>query len=355
MKKAFIKKSVRVLLPVVVVSAILWFFFIREKNNTVYVSKAELKNRVVVRTVTASGSVSSTSEANLSFQAVGRVSKINIKEGDEVKKGQLLASEDASSHYQNVQYYKDALDIKIRQRDLFIDDYNANKETYGGDKRYNIKLREYSEGVSQAEAAYNAQLALYPNYYIYAPFDGVATEVSKDVGETATIGEIILTVADLNNLIFKIKLDQEDYGLLKEGMLVEIRLDAYGDEVFNGKVLKLPYFVDSSTEQFEIEISIESKEEKPLMLGMKGDAYIILETSGNEVPSLTVDEVSYDESDNPYVWVLDRQKIKKQEVEFGIDGDVFVEIKNEIDKPILVSTKDAQKMIEGYKAKIINK
>jgi RND family efflux transporter MFP subunit len=354
MKKAVLIKYFKMLLPVLIVSAILWFFFIREKNNTVSVRKVELKNRVVARTVTASGSIRSNSEAELSFQTAGKIVKINVKEGDEVKKGQLLAYLDSTYQNETVQYYKDALDIKIRQKELFLDDYKANKTLYGGDKRYNMKLREYEEAVSQAEAAYQAQIAIVSNLYIYAPFNGIAIQVSKNSGETATIGESVITVADLKDLLFKIKVDQEDFGLLKKRMAAEVKFDSYENEVFIGKVLALPYYANTSTEQFDIEIKVASKKGKPLILGMKGDAYIILETSGGEVPSLTVDEVSYDESDNPYVWVLENGKIKKQIVEFGIEGDVFIEIKNVIDKPILVSTKETQKMIEGYKAKIIN-
>jgi RND family efflux transporter MFP subunit len=354
MKKASIIKYLKMSLPVLIVSAVLWFFFIREKNNTVFVRKVELKNRVVVRTVTASGSIASNLEAELSFQTAGKIAKINVKEGAEVKKGQLLAYLDSTYQNETVQYYKDALDIKIRQKELFLDDYKANKELYGGDKRYNMKLREYEEGVSQAEAAYQAQLAVVNNAYIYAPFNGTVTQIAKNTGETATIGESVITVADLKDLLFKIKVDQEDFGLLKKGMAAEVKFDSYENEVFIGKVLTLPYYANTSTEQFDIEIKIASKKGKPLILGMKGDAYIILETSGNEVPSLTVDEVSYDESDKPFVWVLENGKIKKQPVEFGIEGDVFIEIKNATDKTILVSSKETQKMVEGYKAKVIN-
>jgi len=354
MKKVIIKRYIKMLLPAIAVGVFLWLFFIREKNNTVFVRKVELKNRVVTRTVTASGSVASNSAADLSFQTAGKIYRINIKEGDEVKKGQFLASLDSTSQSQTIKYYKDALDIKIREYELFFDDYNANKDLYGGDKRYNIKLREYEEAVSQANAAYQAQLANLGNQYIYAPFSGVATQVNKSTGETATTGETVVTVADLNDLLFKIKVDQEDFGLLKEGMDVEVKLDSYPNEIFKGKVLKLPFYANTSTEQFDIQIKIEPIEGKSLILGMKGDAYIILETSGKEVPSLTVDEISYDESDKPYVWVLDNGKIKKQSVEFGIEGDIFIEIKNSIDKTILVTTKETQKMVEGYKAKIIN-
>jgi RND family efflux transporter MFP subunit len=354
MKKATIVKYTKMLLPALIVGAFLWFFFIREKNNTVYVRKVALVNRVVVRTVTASGSVVSNSEADLSFQSIGEITKVTVKEGDVVKKGQLLAALDNTSLSHTIQSYRDALDIKIREKELFVANMYENRKTLGGDKEYQIKLREYGEGVSQANAAYEAQVALLDNLSIYAPFNGIATNVYKGVGETAALGETAIKVADLNDTLFRINVDQEDFGLLKESMDVEVKFDSFKGDVFKGKVSKLPYYANTDTNQFDIDIKVNSSPGKPLVLGMKGDAYIILQTSVKEVPSLTVDEVSYDESDNPYIWVLDNGKIKKLPVDFGVEGDVYVEIKNTIDKTILVSSKDTQKMIEGYKAKIIN-
>jgi len=354
MKKLTLKKTIKTVLPVLIVAGVMWLLLGGDKNSTVLVRKVELRDRVVLRTVTAGGLIESKSQANLSFQSLGKLLSVNVAQGDEVKKWQFLASIDTSSQLQTVQYYKDALDIKLRQRELFLDDYKANKDLLGGDKRYNMKLKEYDESISQAQAAYQAQVAVLANSRIFAPFNGVAIEVTKIVGETAGVGETIITVADINNLIFKIKVDQEDYGLLKEGQDVEIKLDSYGDEVFKGKVLKLPLFANISTEQFDVEISVEQKSDKPVRVGMKGDAYIILETSGKEVRSLTVDDVSYDESDAPYVWVIKDEKLKKQPVEFGVEGDIYLEIRTEVPETIVISSKESQKMVEGYKAKIIN-
>jgi multidrug efflux pump subunit AcrA (membrane-fusion protein) len=137
-------------------------------------------------------------------------------------------------------------------------------------------------------------------------------------------------------------------------MDVEVKFDSFKGDIFKGKVSRLPFYTNNSTNQFDINIKVDPIPGKSLVLGMKGDAYVILQTTKTEVPSLTVDEVSYDESDNPYIWILDNGKIKKLPVEFGIEGDVYIEIKNAINKTILVSSKDNQKMVEGYKAIIIN-
>jgi RND family efflux transporter MFP subunit len=353
MKKIFKPRNIRRFLVFLAVCGV-FFFFLRNKNNTVLVRKAEVKNRVVNRTTTSSGTVRSKNEANLSFQSSGKIQRLLVKKGDEVKKGQLLARLDTFTQENTVQSYRDARDIKIRQRDLFVKDMYENQDTLGGEAQYDIKLREYNENVDQAEASYQVQLGTLRNMYIYAPFSATVTEVSKEESETATASEVVIKLADLSTIKLEIQVDQEDYGMLKEGQAVEIKLDSFKNVSFEGKVMKLPLYANESTDNFEVDIEITPKDGYNLRIGMQGDAYILLDTTGKEVPSLTFDEISYDEGDKPYVWVVESAKIKKMSIKMGIEGDVYSELKDANFKEVVVSAKDGQKMIEGYTAKVIN-
>ena len=354
MKKLGFFKKLKWPLVIVIILAIVWFFFIREKSLTVTVRKTSLQNRVVRRTLTASGIVKSNSQSDLSFQITGKVSKIYVSKGDQVTKGKLLASLNTSIQLQTIDSYKNAMDAETRIRDLFIRDMDKNKEALGGEDQYKIKLKEYGDNIDQAKASYYAALNGLSNMNIYAPFSGTITAVTKDPGETAAVGDPFLTLVDLNSLLFTAGVDQADYGLLRVGQAAEVKLDTFANQAFNGKVLSLPLFTSISTGNFDVDIAVEGVSDKQVRLGMLGDTNIILETTGVAVPSLTVDEVSYDEADKPYVWVIENQKIKRMPVEITIEGDIYVSIKNEISQTIVVSAVDGQKMIEGYTAKIIN-
>jgi len=329
-------------------------FFNSRSNLTASVRKVEVKNREVKRTISASGIVKSENQADLSFLANGVVSKVNVSEGDIVKKGQLLAYLDPSTQIQSVQSYKDARDIKIRQKELFEEEERTNKKLLGGQDSYDIKLREYEEALSQAEAGYQAQVSLLSNYYIYAPFDGSVVEVLKKEGETATVGVPVVKLADLNGIVFEVVLDQEDYGLVKEGQATEVELDSYENSVFMGSVNKLPLSADQSTGSFIVKIRFD-KDDKNVRLGMTGDAFMITDKTDGDVQSLTFNEISYDKDDKPFVWIVENGKLKKFYVEVGLEGDLYTEIKNDLGgKTVVVPAKEDSEIEEGFIAKIIN-
>ena len=330
-----------------------WFFLLRPKQLTSLVRKVEVENRVVSRTVSASGQIKADEQANLTFMSAGKISEIFVKKGEEVKKGQFMAYLDGSAQFQTVQSYRDARDVAIRNKELYEQEKETNIKSLGGEDAYNIKIRQLEELASQAEASYQAQLSILSNSYIYAPFDGTIIDVNKKVGETAIIGETVMTLANMNKFIFEISIDQEDYGYIKLGQPVKINLDSYASFDFNTKIDQLPLTANSSTGVFDIEIPVTGDTEHRLAIGMSGDAYIDVLTTGEAVRALTIDEIFYDISDNPFVWIVENGKLKKLPVELGVEGDIYTEIKTDVSE-VVIPAEDNQKLTEGYFAKIIN-
>lgn len=321
------------------------------KSKTVPMRKLNLENRVVIKTVSASGEVKSVNQADLAFPASQRITAVLVKKGDTVKKGALLATLENQSIYQTAKSYKDARDIALRQKELFERNKNDNTDTLGGSDQYNIRLREYDEDVSQAEAQYNAQLATLRNTYMYAPFEGTVVDVIKDAGESAVASETIIKIADLTKLQFEIGIDQEDYGQLKNGLIAEINLDAYPNFTFNGAVSEIPLYANSSS--FTAKVDFDATGDKNPLLGMTGDVKITSTTTGSEVKSLYYDEIFFDEQDRAYVWVVENDYISKFPIEIGLEGDIYTEVKTDINKQIVAPLTSDIEVKDGYKAKIV--
>lgn len=332
-------------------------YYTRDGVKTVMVKPVTIQNRIVEKTVSASGKVKSQNSAELSFNTTGRIQSINVKEGDTVQKGQLLAYLDANTVSQTIQTYKDARDIAIRDKELFVDSYQDDKDAIGGSIQYDINIRRYDEKISQSEAAYNAQKDSLRNSYIYAPFTGVVVDVQKEVGESASIGQTIFKLENLNNVIFEIELDQEDYGLVKLDQTAIIELDAYPNSSYGGKVSLLPMYANGNGgSNFIVEITLDPAKENTPLVGMTGDAKIITSRTGTEVSSLLYDEILFDDEDMPYVYVLNTTTglVEKQTIEIGLEGDIYTEVKSNLDKQIITGINDDIEVKEGYKAKLIN-
>lgn len=352
-KKNLFKKTKNILLLLLLIGII--FLYFKQKNSvTVLVRKIEVENREVRKTVTASGLVLSDKQADLSFLANGNISSILVSENENVTKGQLLAYINSYPQNQTIQSYKDARDIRLRQKELFENEKKSNSRLLGGDDSYDIKLREYEEALSQAEASYQAQLSLLSNYYIYAPFDGTVVNISKKEGEVVSAGVPVMTVADLEDIIFEVVLDQEDYSNVKEGQEAEVTLDSYDNHPFKGSVNNLSLYSDPVRGGFVEKVRFESNG-KSIKVGMVGDAFMITDKTDGEVPSLIFNEISYDESDKPFVWVLENNKVTKEYIEIGLEGDLYVEVKSDLSgKTVVIPAKDNLEIEDGYTAKIIN-
>jgi len=352
-KNNITKKIKNILIPVFII-ALIFLYFNRKNSVTVLVRRVSVEDREVQKTVSASGMVVSDKYADLSFLASGVITKIYVSENEQVKKGQLLGYVNSSIQNQTVQAYKDARDIRLRQKELFENEKKTNKRLLGGGDSYDIKLREYEEALSQAEASYQAQLSLLSNYYIYAPFDGTVVKLSQREGETATPGMSVITLADLDDIVFEVVLDQEDFSTVEEGQNVEIDLDSYENHTFLGKVSSMSLYSDPVKGGFVVKNIFESNG-KSIKAGMTGDAFMITDKTEGKVPSLIFNEISYDENGDPFVWVLEGKKVKKESVELGLEGDLYSEIKTDLNgKTILVPATDDTKIQEGYVARIIN-
>ncbi len=278
-------------------------YLVKKSNGHIKVESVETENVVVKQTVSASGSVISENEASLAFASMGRLEGLEVKKGDKLNKGDFIAYVSNYDSSQTSQAYKDARDISKKDLEIYIESYGSNMDAVGGEDEYYLNIARLKELISKAEASYQSTLGSLNNTYLYAPFDGTIIDTYKEIGEVVSVGANVVKIADLEDLIFEIEVDQEDFGILKIGQDVEITLDSYGEHVFTGVVRELPQYADETTTEFIVRISLMQSEEMPVLLGMKGDASIIVETSGDEVVALTFDTV-FKDNDQYYVWTM---------------------------------------------------
>lgn len=349
------KRKKLIIAIIVLIIVAVGAFLIFGHNGAIPVEQVTPQNRIVKRTIAANGTVKSLRSADMGFSLSGQISEISVEEGDEVEKGALLARIDNSSLWNDVQAAKDARDVALRDRELYIENYATNPDAVGGTDEYNIGLRRQNELVSRSEDQYQGALSALNKTYLYAPFAGTVIDVISIEGEVAGLGSPVVKLADLNQLIFEITVDQEDFGLLEKGMPVEITLDAYDGDTFEGTVLALPYYsqtTDSGGSDFTVTITIGNSP-KPVLYGMNGEAHIVLQNSSNEVQSLIFDSIFTDDSGNSYVWVLENGTVHRNDVETGIEGDVYTEVVTPLEgKTIVILVSQDSELQEGQKAKV---
>ncbi len=343
------KKLLILIAVILFVSGVgVYYFF---TNKKVSVEKATIYNEVVEKTIPASGEIVADDEADLAFANTGQISKINYKEGDSVEKGKIIATLNSYSVSQEAKATKDARDIALRNKDLFLEDHKDDPD-YFKSEEYKIRLRKYDEYISQAEAKYRSVLGNLTNLYIKTPFSGTIININKDVGEVAGAGEVVVKLANLDDLYMQVYLDQEDFGQVHVGQQATVKLDSYEDTTYDATVTKLSDYAkidESGDKSFEANLKIEPQKGKPILLGMTGDVSIIVDKTSKPVMALDYDVIQYDKDDKPFIWVADGKILKKQYIDLGLEGDVLTEIKNDISNVAVIIPPEKPELKEGMK------
>lgn len=327
--------------------------FARSKGDVALVTPVEIENVVVEKTVSGTGTVTSENEVNLSFPITGRITEINVSKGDFTEASATLARVDGSSAYFTAQSRQEALDAAKRDVSIYIENYETNPNAVGGRDEYELNVKKLKDLVDVAEANYNAAWSGLNSYYISAPFGGTVLDVNGKIGEAAVAGSTIIKLADLDKLIIEVELDQEDFSFVRLEQNVEISLDAYPESSMFGKVVDMPLFVDSADqESFVVKIAITENNELPVLLGMDGDVSIQIASTVEEVPALTFDQIYYDEDEKSYVWVNSDGTLTKKYIDVGLEGDIYTELKSEINEQLVAPANTEQDLEEGMQVKL---
>ncbi|MGD0568148.1 MAG: efflux RND transporter periplasmic adaptor subunit [Candidatus Sulfotelmatobacter sp.] len=288
-------KKIAIAAGVVVLLAIMVGFTVHQSGkNVVTVQTGKVQRQDLSSVVSASGEIRPKTYVNIGANAFGKITHLLVKEGDRVKKGQLLAqlenvqsSADVNANEASVQAAQtDAIAadaaLKTSQADLerAKADYDRNKLDWDRaqslfkdglisksdfDSRKNAwatadaGLVQAQARVAQAKAqkdsadkhiAQNqATLIRFADVlqkatYV-APYDGVITNLPVREGETVVMGiqnspgSTLMTLADMSVITAEVKVDETDIVNVRLGQPAEVTIDAIPKKVFHGTVSQI--------------------------------------------------------------------------------------------------------------------
>lgn len=186
---------------------------------------------------------------NISTSTPNRIKQILVDVGSRVSQGQKVVILD---------------DVNIEQLRVRLE--NAERE-------YNraLKLLEIGGGTQQSvdqlktelDASRRQYSNMIENTVLVSPISGVVTARNYDPGDMT--GSLpILTIEQVQPVKVIVNVSESDYPKIKKGMHVDIRLDTYGDEVFDGVVDLIHPTVDPMTRTFTVEILIANRDNRVL-------------------------------------------------------------------------------------------
>src|SRR6266699_410458 len=191
----------------------------REKG--IEVRFEQVGRRDLVAAVTASGKIQPKKKVDISADITGRITRIAVREGDFVQKGQFLLQIDPTIYQANLQRAQTASDIS-----------EAN-------------LTASQHLVEQSRAGLQEARDQLAKTHLLAPMAGRVTRLAVEEGEVAVPGTfsretgLLLTISDLSVIQTKVQVDETDVVRLHLGDSVEVTIDAFPDTTFIGRVTKV--------------------------------------------------------------------------------------------------------------------
>ncbi|MFN3871755.1 MAG: efflux RND transporter periplasmic adaptor subunit [Ignavibacterium sp.] len=377
-KKLFIFGGLGLLLVILLIVV----FAAGSKENIILVTTEKVSKRTITQTVAATGTIEPEFKVVITPEVTGEIIELPVKEGDQVRKGQLLIRIKGDQYKAQKEQLEAGLQsakasLKIREAELqkITSDYNRIKELHAKNLASDAEKETAEANYLTAKASYDAAVAnvmqsearlkevlesLYKTT-IYSPMDGIITSLNVELGERVlgsgfTQGTEIMTVSDLKNIEAVVEVDENDVILISKGDTAIVKVDAFKDKEFKGVVTQIGNSAKTkglgTQEQvvnFEVKIKLLNPDEK-LRPGMSCTADIQTETVTDvlavPIQSVTirsttpekpaeegeeaVERKSNGKTDKPkeIVFIVVDGKAQSVEVTTGISDADYIEIKS---------------------------
>ena len=362
------KKRFFILLGLLVAAGAAYYFFSsNNKQETTYLTESVTRGNVE-KTVVASGSVESVNEVDIGAQVSGKITKLYVKLGQEIKKGEMIADIDSTtqintlntkkaalvSYQAQLKAKKTAYDVALSsynrlsklytQKATSLDNLNTAKNTLDNAK---AEMEAIEANIKQAEIEVNTAETNVSYTKITAPMDGTIISVPVSEGQTVNANQTtptIVTIADLSKMKIKPEISEGDITKVKAGQEVSFTILSDSQTVYHSVIDSVdPANTTTSDSSSTSSLSSSSSSttsaiyyyanvlidnpDRTLRIGMTTENNIKI---ANAKDVLLVSNMAIQKRDGKsFVNVLnDKNQPEPREVEIGVQNDFKTEIKS---------------------------
>jgi len=326
------KKRFFILLGLAVAAGAAYYFFSsNSKQETTYLTESVTRGNVE-KTVVASGSVESVNEVDVGAQVSGKITKLYVKLGQEIKKGEMIADIDSTTQINTLNTKKAALVSYQAQ-------LKANAKAEMEAIEANIKQAEIEVNTAETNVGYTK---------ITAPMDGTVISVPVSEGQTVNANQTtptIVTIADLSKMKIKPEISEGDITKVKAGQEVSFTILSDSQTVYHSVIDSVDPANTTTSDSSSTSSSTSSSSssttsaiyyyanvlidnpDRTLRIGMTTENNIKI---ANAKDVLLVSNMAIQKRDGKnFVNVLnDKNQPEQREVETGVQNDFHTEIKS---------------------------
>ena len=348
------KKYLKITLLVVVAAIFIGtFIFLYQKSKpktTVYETiTPEIAD--LEKTTVATGKVEPRDEVLIKPQISGIISEVYKEAGQTIKQGEVIAKvkvipelgqlNSAESRVRVAEISTAQAETDHERIKKLYNDKLISREDYEKSEVEIKKAREelqtakdaleiIKEGITKNSASFSSTL-------IRSTIDGLILDVPIKVGNSVIMsntfndGTTIATVANMNDLIFKGKIDETEVGRIHEGMPVKLTIGALQNLTFDAELEYIsPKGVEENgANQFEINAAVHAPDSVQIRSGYSANAEIVLQRA-QKVLAVPEGIIEFS-GDSTFVWVMTdsipEQKFERRQIKTGMSDGIKLEIK----------------------------
>ncbi len=351
--KKFFKVFMLILVGVILVSTFVFLYNKSKPKVQVYEIVAPSISDLEKTTV-ATGKIEPRDEILIKPQISGIVDVVYKEAGQKVKKGEVLAKvkvipelgqlNAAESRIRIAQINANQAETDFNRVDKLYKDQLVSKEEY---EKSNVAFQQALEELQSAKDAHEIikegitkNSASFSSTMIRSTIDGLILDVPVKAGNSVIMsntfndGTTIATVANMNDLIFRGKIDETEVGRIHESMPVKLTIGALQNFTFDAilEYISPKGVEENGANQFEIKAAVVIPDSVMIRSGYSANAAIVLQNAKN---ALIVPESLIEFSgDSTFVYVMTdsvpAQQFSRTPVKIGMSDGINIEIKDGI-------------------------
>ncbi len=280
-------------------------------QKRIMVSTVEVKKQHVAANLRYSGTIEAFQTIPLSFETTGTINSVLVESGDEVKKGQLLATLDATDS-------KNMYQITLAKYQQAKDAYDRLKVVYEKGSLPEIKWVEMQTNLEQAKSSLEISKNNLDKCNLFSPVNGLVGSRNIEPGMySLNIGSSPFELVDIKRVYVKISVPENELPKIQKGMKAQFLVSALNGETFEGVISNISPVADLISRTYEAKILVDNPEQT-LKPGMVCDVNLE-QTTDKDMILIPYQSVTKDADEKAYVFVVDpnEKKVKKQEVKTG--------------------------------------
>jgi len=202
-----------------------------------------------------SGNVDAVDKAYISPEINGQIKQVFVREGEYVKKGQLLAKLNTSITENTIEEVKTQLELA---KTLYEKQKQLWEKNIGSEVQY-LQAKNNKEAMENKLQTLKAQLDM---AYIKSPIEGIVDVIDIEEGELAMPGIQLMQVVNLNKMKILAEVSEKYLPVIQKGDMVEVRFPTYPEIELNVAVLRTGNVINLGNRTFPVELRIDNIEEK---------------------------------------------------------------------------------------------